>query len=664
MKRFWRRLRQALDRAIYEGRFKQFLWLGGIFLLFFILMLFLAWGVGFDSEVNPNRALRVLELMMDPGSFVGGYVDGHIWLQIAVVLVGATFFTSFLIGAIGNLLSRRIESIEGGQYSYDFEDHVLILGSSSMLMSVIKQLNGTDRDIVIQTDRNVEQVRETIMSNVDAKVMKNIYVVYGKRTNMAALENLRIAQASSIYIIGEDDEPQHDGMSLECWHAVTEICSGSKVIKDCFLVLDRLTTHNIFTYRPTVSRSTDNLRLNVINVAESMAQGVLVSGQVQGIEYPTLDRGGINAESDVNVHLVIVGMTQVAYAMAVTAAHICHFPNFRTKNKRTKITFIQKNIKEELDFWMGHFDSLMDVSYAEVLSWDKDGNPTVRILPPKTEYLNPNFPDDKGYLDVEWEFIDAGVEDANVRKYIRDCVAKDGVSEYLSFAICGHEAEGNVAASLYLPKEVFLKSEIPVYVYQPLTRWVLSTAKGADFYSNLYPFGMRTDCFDPQQQRLLWAKRIKYIYDNGGKYEAMASMEDLDKGWYQKNDTYIMQQSNMYSANSVLVKFRSIGLDLSVRTSLTSEEIALLAETEHSRWNVERLIGGYSAVPYSKREEILQGLQSTDETVKAAAKAEKVRMKTDLFMHADIAPYDELLPGTKQFDIDIVENLPDVIKNV
>ena len=663
MKRLWRKLRQAVDRAIYEGRFKQFLWLGGVFLLIFGIMLLLAWGVGFDSEANPNRALRILELMMDPGSFAGAYVDGHVWLQFAMVILGTTFFSSFLIGAIGNLLSRRIESIESGQYSYDFDGHVVILGSSSMLMSVLKQIKGLDKDIVIQTDGDVEQVRDLIMSNVDGKLMKNIYVVFGKRTNKASLEDLRIAHAESIYIIGEDDEPQHDGVNLECWHVITEICAGGKDVKNCYLVLDRLTTHNIFTYRPTVSRSTDNLRLNVISVAESMAQGVLVSGQVQDIKYPALDRDGINKDSDVNVHLVIVGMTQVAYAMAMTAAHICHFPNFITKNKKTKITFIQKNIKEELDFWMGHFDPLMDLSYAEVISWNEKGTRNVRQLHPKAKYLNPACQDSSGFLDVEWEFIDAGVEDEHVRNYIRECVAKDGVSEYLSFAVCGREAEGNVAASLYLPKEVFMKNEIPVYVYQPLTRWVLSTAKGADFYSNLYPFGMRTECFDPQQERLLWAKRIKFIYDTCGQYEAMPSMEELDKAWYHEDDTYIRQQSNIYSANSVPVKFRSIGMNPLDGVPMTSDEIALLAEVEHNRWTVERLIAGYSAIPYAKREQILRGLQSEDESVAEAAKKEKNELKEKFFQHIDIAPYDELMPATKQYDINIVKNLLDVIRS-
>lgn len=674
MKRFWRKFRQGLDRAIYEGRFKQFVWLGGVVVLaFFVLWGFACiCGLGnvstdLSSGAGPSsRAVRVIELLLDPGAFVGSKAYGAVAFQLFVVLIGAALFTSFLIGAIGNLLSRRIESLTNGQYTYNFEDHILILGSSSMLMNLLRQIGDTGRDIVIQTDRDVEQVRERIMSYIDEKTMKNVYVVFGKRTNPSSLENLHVAAAHSVYVIGEDDEPQHDGLNLKCWHFIAEKCKEASGIKDCYLVLDRLTSHNVFSYRQE-SCSTDNLRLNIVSAVENMAQGVLVSGEVKSpnnppLEYPMLDRGGIDKDSEVNVHLIVVGMTQVAYAMATTAAHICHFPNFKTKGKKTKITFIQKDIKQELDFWMGHFDSLMDLSYSELVSWDKEGRKNVVEMYPKPEYINPLLSGYKGFLDVEWEFIDAGVEDPNVREYIRECVKKDGVSEYLSFAFCGHEAEDNVAASLYLPKEVYANSEIPVYVYQPLTRWVLATAKETDRYSNLYPFGMRTDCFDPQQERLLWAKRIKFIYDTEGKYDAMASLDKLNDGWYKKEGQYIMQQSNVYAANSVPVKFRSIGLDPAVRTSMTSDEVNVLAETEHNRWNVERLLAGYSPVPFEDRMTIIAGLLSSDKAAVKLAKDEKNRLKKKLFKHADIAPYDELINLSKEYDINIVKNLLDVIK--
>jgi hypothetical protein len=681
MKRYWRKFRQALDRAIYEGKFKQFAWLGGLLALAFCLTLGLAYITGFNpaessadgiteevvkAEDNPSTAMRVLELFLDPGSFVGSHNYGYWLLQLLVVLVGATFFTSFLIGAIGNLLNRRIESLTKGQYTYEFEDHVLILGSGSMLENLLAQLGNTGCDIVVQTEKDAEQVRETIMSYTDSETMKNIYVVFGKRTNESSLKDLRVTQASSIYVIGEDEEPQHDGLNLKCWHIINELCKSCTDVKNCYLVLDRLTTHNVFSYRQE-SASTERMRLNIVSAVENMAQGVLVSGEVRSpkkpsLKYPMLDRDGITKDSDISVHLVLVSMTQVAYAMAMTAAHICHFPNFMTKKKKTKITFIHKNIQEELDYWMGHFDSLMDLSYAERVSWDESGQKNVVRMYPKEKYINPMLSDNKGFLDVEWEFIDAGVEDRNVRRYLQECVKNDGVSEYLSLAFCGHDPEDNVAASLYLPKEVYESGKIPIFVYQPLTRWVLATAQKSPRYNNLYPFGMRTDCFDPQQERLLWAMRIQHLYEHSNDYKGMPAAEELAVAWYRKNIMYLKQQSNVYAANSVPAKLRSIGLDPQMSRPVTQDEIALLAEIEHNRWNVERLLTGYSAVTFDERKSLIIDQLAPDSNVSKEAKNRKKELRDKYFMHADIAPYGELLTSSKQYDINIVEHLPDVIK--
>ena len=125
MKRLWRKFRQSLDRAIYEGSGKQFLWLGGVVILAFLLLLGLACicGLG-DAPTDAgtsSRTIRVIELLLDPGAFVGSEAYGAIGFQLLAVLIGAALFTSFLIGAIGTLLSRRIESLTNGQYTYNLK---------------------------------------------------------------------------------------------------------------------------------------------------------------------------------------------------------------------------------------------------------------------------------------------------------------------------------------------------------------------------------------------------------------------------------------------------------------------------------------------------------------------------------------------------------------
>jgi hypothetical protein len=195
-----------------------------------------------------------------------------------------------------------------------------------------------------------------------------------------------------------------------------------------------------------------------------------------------------------------------------------------------------------------------------------------------------------------------------------------------------------------------------------LTKWVLATANKASRYSNLYPFGIRKDSFDPEQDRILWAKRINYIYKKNGVYDSMGTDEELDAIWYDSTLHYAKQQSNVYAANSVPVKFRSIGLNPEERSVITPDEVAILAETEHNRWNVERLLIGYSALPYTKRMDLITNLLSSVPADAKKAKETKNAYKDEEFKHADIAPYDELLLGSKQYDIKIVANLLDVIK--
>ena len=673
MKKIWRKLRQGLDRAIYEGRFKQFVWLSVVLGLAFVTILLLAAVFRFDlapvSEDGQSSGaapvfVRLIELFLDPGAFVGSGAYNYVFFQLIVVLVGATFFTSFLIGTIGNLLSRRVDSLTAGRYTYAFEDHILILGSGSALKNLLRQISetGSKCDIVIQTTRSPEAVRDQIRSFMLKPCEKDIYVIYGSRTDKAALADLRLKDAREIYILGEDDEPQHDGLNLKCWNQIMAECKGNPDVKSCYLMLDRITSHHAFAYKDD-NGSTPELRLNVISAVENAVQGVLVSGEVRGVKYQMLDRDGIGRDSDVNVHLVVVGMTQTAYAFATTAAHICHFPNFRTRNKRTKITFIQKDIQEEMDFWMGRYNNLMELSYAEYRKWDESGTSHVKQFYPKPEYINPACSDEKGFLDIEWEFIDAGVEDANVRKYIRECVAKDGVSEYLSFAVCGHDAEANVAAAMYLPGEVYETDKIPVFVYQPLTRFVMYPASETGKYCNMYPFGMRGDCFDPDQKRLLWAKRVKFVYDTNGKYDEMEKPPKLDDRWYGSGNKYALQLSNMYMVDSIPMKFRSIGVKPHARIPLSDDEVKILAEVEHDRWNVEKLLNGFCALPYVERMDMLTGLKlpETDERHRLA-KARKNYLKSSRYQHCDIAPYDELHDKSKQYDSDIVACLLDVVK--
>lgn len=658
-----RKFLQAFDLSFYKGNGYQYLWIVAIMVIVFLVW----WIISLFYDIEP---WRLVELMLDPGSFAGSADESdcvwQIWVQFFVTLTGAVVFTSFIINVIGNSLGRRLEAFTHGQVTYRFKDHVLILGSNGMLVNILKSLvadpENKGTDIVVLTSKDVEKVREYVSSYISDAESKNIYVIYGDRTIGATLEGAEVQDAKAIYILGEDDEQMHDALNLACWASLKEVCAAAPNPINCFLVLERISTEHVFYYKSD-SASFGNLHLTVINELENAAQRVLVSrGYENGVRYPALDRNGISKDSRIGVHFVIVGMTQMAYAMAMTAAHVCHFPNFATKGIRTKITFIQNDILQEMDFFRGHFSNLMDLSYAKYMSWDKDGKPRMKEFKPDSAYLAPGDDRKYGFLDVEWEFLDGGIESEPVRKYLAQCASEDGESEYLTIAVCNHEPEANVAAALYLPSIVYRK-DIPILVYQKSSGEVLKTAKRSDRFAHIYPFGMKSECYDAQyKKRLVRAKRISYIYDNSS-YVSMPDDASLDKPWF--NMQYAFQQSNFYAANTIPFKLRSVGIDEDAIMHYQSMPEAFVEElsiAEHNRWNLERLLVGFKAYMYAERVAYKARFESKDESVRKAAKKEHNEMKTTQFMNKDIAPYDELLDGSKNYDRNIVRNLLDVMR--
>ena len=392
-KKTWAVLCKKFDKAFYKGGWRQFLW------LFVILFVFVLLGLLMAASYNVN-CWRVIELMLDPGSFCDSSKNGgSVWFQLIVTLVGAVVFTSLLINAIGNFIDRRVDRYRNGGIAYDVDDHILILGSGSMAVNLIKTLlqdeRNVKRDIVIMTSNDAEELRAYVFSEIPKEKSKNIYVYYGSRVRKETLNKLDAFQTTAIYIIGEDNEPAHDSVNMKCYEILKNVCSCSEKVIKCYLVLERMTSMQLFYYKQD-SASTDKLHLTVINSLENIAQRVLVSRYYkEGVKYPALDRDGIGVNDDKYVHLVIVGMSQMGYAMAVTAAHVCHFPNFVSKGKRTKITFVQSDIRQEMDFFIGRYNDLMKLSYWKYVNFDC---PELCMeSAPDKEYVDTSV-DSKGFL--------------------------------------------------------------------------------------------------------------------------------------------------------------------------------------------------------------------------------------------------------------------------
>ena len=169
-------------------------------------------------------------------------------------------------------------------------------------------------------------------------------------------------------------------------------------------------------------------------------------------------------------------------------------------------------------------------------------------------------------------------------------------------------------------------------------------------YANLYPFGMIDDSFSIDYYSNHLAMAFNYIYDfysahNETLPESIPSVDELIKKW--KPVTTSNKWSNLYLADSLEFKLRSIGLDFKTATQaeLTDEQVDKMAYTEHCRWNMEKLLLGYRPV--------------NDDEIDGTADVNI--LKKHMYAHHLIKPYKHLTEGQKQLDKNIIKKLPDII---
>lgn len=663
LNKYWSHFVRWFDRSFSYGWVRQV-----AFLLATLAVLIAIWTIGMsfyhekpaDGE-SKSSFVRTLELMLDPGAFQGSdNGEFPIIIQLLVTLTGAVFFTAMLITVLSNILSNRIEKIKKGRVQYSFEDHIIILGANHLLNNLLKEFATTkihnNRRVVIITSQDIEDIYSTTLSSIqDLDKIIDITWINGAQTVENVLLNADIDKAHSIYILGESDEANNDSVNLETWNLVRKVCKNILHEIDCYLVVERMATYHILQFDTATSDS--HLHLNIINSLENWAHRVLVTREYQEAKYPAIDRCGISINDNHTVRFVIYGINRMSYAMASTVAHIAHFPNFiKDRRKRTKICLAAPEIKKEMDFFLGHYDNLFKLAHAKLVYWDNNNEIHEQIL------RTPEPEDD--FLDIEWEFWDTSIESENMRNHIsRLSTIED---EYLSLAICDSKSDSSAAAALYLPDEIY-QNNVPVFVYQTSNGEVLRYAHNVAKYSNIYPFGMYDEYNDTfLRSRINKAKKINYLYElenNGHYFDSMPSQNELDKLWH-KITAYVLKLSNIYSANSIPTKLRSIGIDpdnMPEDQSLTQEQINILSEIEHNRWNMERLLLGIQSLPFAERTRINQLILSDDPDQKSMGKKLKQEYQAKYF-HKDIAAYEELPEYSKKYDEVIVSNIPHVLR--
>lgn len=669
-----KRFLRWFDGSFSKGWLDQVAFLTGVLMLVIAICYSIAFLCGYKGSF-----LRIIELLLDPGAFAGNNpFELPIWLAWVTTICGAVFFTAMLITVIGNIVSNRINDFKKGLLRYDFDDHILILGANSMLVNMLKELakekDVKKRKIVILTNGDTEVLKDM----VEVKFPKyskflDITYMYGHRELEETLGYVQVDEAHSIYILGEEDEIDHDSKNIQCWRTICKLCKNLKSQLPCYMVVDRMSSFHVFQFS---NNSCNNVKLTIINSLENWAQRVLVAGDYEdGKRYPSII-GKDSSDYAKDVRFVVFGMSQMACTMATTVAHIVHKPGFKAGEcaGRTKISFVQPGIVKEMNFFKGHYESLFKLSHSSLWTFDGTKWNVVSETPDSIIYGD--------FLDVEWEFIDGSIEEDHVRDLI--CGYAVNENEFMSITVCHQEIEQNVPASLYLPGIIYEK-QIPVFVYQPDDGDILKMANETSKYRNVFPFGMKQECYDPLfKKRLEKAKKINYLYNlqgSGKPYLGMPSQRELDELW-STISSYVLMSSNVYAANSIPIKLQLMGWDpdnLCNIVAFTEKEIETLAEMEHNRWNMEKLLMGFSALTIGQREAMKKLEDNEPITENDCSELEwavgrklsheeltygsiNKELKSKLFKHKDITPYRDLSEDAMFFDKCIVKNLADVYR--
>ena len=667
----------------------------------------------FCKDQQISRWVAPFYLLIDSNAFTT--VREHcangwtVFLACIIYIIGVFLFTGMMVSVMTNMIERRVEKHRNGLVYYLRQGHYVIMGYDDTITSFINHIFDKDSKayILLLTSVAAERVHEKLLKSLTEEQLKHVIINYGHRTSTESYPDIHLESAREVFIVGYLGNQSHDAINVECVDAICRYLSLPEVktypprITCVFRDFD---TYSAFKTTEIFAKVA-NLGIEFVpyNYHAGWARQVLVNrfhrnDNLKGHNYlyPAVYRDGISADDKHYVHLVFVGTTNSAVGLATEAAHVLHFPNFiRDPKLKTRITFIEVNADREKDEFITRFRHYFEVQpylYRDL------SDRTRRTIPDPClceEYILKEGLSQKGkdygFLDVEFEFIKGDIFSQQVQQVIGEW-AKDSDNQYLSLFIALSNHRTNFVMAMNLPDEVY-DNAIPVFIrqgrsdnfvsnlreaslkkgeepYNQFDNGALKEEKRPSRYSNLYPFGMDETAYYSDDIHLKRAKLINYLYETAdyGSYTFKGALElnsmPEEQIWrdaevYWRKLSVALKWSNLYSAYSIDTKLASIrairGLDPQDRSrdleSFQDAEISFMAEVEHNRWNMEKLLMGFRKPSASE-----DAYRAKDAFLKSELKKNKKH-----FIHPDIRPFAEL-DAISEMDREFSRCLPWILK--
>ena len=208
--KLFQRLRYQIDKSLSRS------FLSVIYILFILVVsvVLIITTIDFHSSEQSNGFLeRFFDFFF--ASLIGEGNDPNssiinILINTTIAITGL-FFSSVVIGLIVNIISDRIDEIRQGKSSIQESDHQLILGWSSGISLVMRELllaneNKTNANIVILDEMNPVEANEKIQHMFsEKKDYQKIIPKKGATYNRKHLKHVNLNAAKSIIINHNDD---------------------------------------------------------------------------------------------------------------------------------------------------------------------------------------------------------------------------------------------------------------------------------------------------------------------------------------------------------------------------------------------------------------------------------------------------------------------------
>ena len=418
----------------------------------------------------------------------------------------------------------------------------------------------------------------------------------------------------------------------------------------CKVLFEYQTTYSIFQFSDVATEVKEAMHFIPFNRYESWARRVIVDNHALAlidendkqcehakehenkVTYRPLDGyEGIRFDDEQRVHFIVIGMSKMGVAMGVQALFQAHYPNYvKNSSLRSRITFIDANAEQEMQFFKGRYASLFELARHRYI----DANTCKENqLNSRYGWVDPTRQKDypwmhlskggKNFLDVEIEFVKGELESDGVREYLRQVTADD--KSMVTIAICLPETHQAVAAALYMPAEVYPKVK-EIWVYQREAADIIRNLNPEndnkelnEHYKKLKPFGMLYGEYIDSRTYYLKALLVNGIYDLDKK-SVLDPLDMDDKTTYKKlrkrwnSLSVALKWSNKYFADTIYQKIRSamptpLGQDAAIGgynnpafftegwyedVKHALKEAKGLAECEHNRWDVQQLLLGFT----------------------------------------------------------------------